>query len=57
MIDEVSLVSEDLSDVVVVREGVKALVMKPPVPVVLNSLFFKDRRLTFDYAEFELQIE
>jgi len=56
-IDEVSVISEDLSEIVLKRENVEALIMKIPVPIVLSGLFFKGRQLTFDYAKLELQIE
>ena len=57
VIDEVSVISEDLSEVVLRRESVEALIMKLPVPMVLSGLFFRGRRLIFDYEKLEFQIE
>jgi len=51
MIDEVSVISEDLSEVVLRRENVEALIMRFPVPIVLSGLFFKGRQLIFDYEK------
>ena len=56
-IDEVSVISEDLSEMVLRRENVEALIMKILVPMVLSGLFFKGRQLTFDYEKLELQIK
>ena len=57
VIDEVSVISEDLSEVVLRRENVEALIMKLPVPIVLSGLFFKGRQLIFDYEKLEFRIE
>jgi len=57
LIDEVSVISEDLSEVVLRRENVEALIMRLPVPIVLSGLFFKGRQLIFDYEKLEFRIE
>lgn len=57
MIDEVSVISEGLSEVVLRRENVEVLIMKLPVPVVLSGLFFKGYQLIFDYEKLEFRIE
>ena len=57
VIDEVSVISEDLSEVVLRRENIDALIMKLPVPIVLSGLFFKGRQLIFDYEKLEFRIE
>lgn len=57
VIDEVSVISEDLSEVVLRRENIEALIMKLPVPIVLSGLFFKGRQLIFDYEKLEFRIE
>ncbi|RLI41165.1 hypothetical protein DRO59_07635 [Candidatus Bathyarchaeota archaeon] len=41
MIDEVSVISEDLSEVMLRRENVEALIMRLPVPIVLSGLFLR----------------